>query len=657
MKNMFPLMVECGNLLKNYMEDHIGQENSIEVKEVLCRFTTDIISSCAFGIESNSLKNPDSEFRKYGKKVFDAEGIRRFIVVFFNLLPELFDILRLRIIQKDVSDFFLNAVQETIEYRQKNNIKRNDFLQLLIQLINNGKLDDVDNIKEGGEDINEKNTQSSAAQAFVFFLAGFETSSTTMTFALYELARNEDVQEKLIDEIDRILIKYDNKITYEGISEMHYLDWVIRETLRKYPPLPILTRICNKDYKVPDTDVVIKKGTNVFIPAYGIQRDPKIYPDPEKFDPMRHAPEEKSKRENISALYFGEGPRICIGNLFNLTGAKWRNLRVKLTPTFTSGKMKNMFPLMVECGNLLKNYMEDHIGQENSFEVKEVLCRFTTDIISSCAFGIESNSLKNPDSEFRKYGKKFFTSDGSRKFLIVFFNFLPKLFNLLRFRIIQKDVSDFFLNAVQETIEYREKNKIKRNDFLQLLIQLINNGKLDDVDNNKEGGEDVNEKNIQSSDDMKFGLNEAAAQAFVFFLAGFETSSTTMTFALYELARNEDVQEKLIDEIDRILIKYDNKITYEGISEMHYFDWVIHETLRKYPPVPILIRLCNKDYKVPDTDVVIEKGTTVFIPAYGIQRDPKIYPDPEKFDPMRHAPEEKSKRENIKKFISHICFV
>ena len=74
-----------------------------------------------------------------------------------------------------------------------------------------------------------------------------------------------------------------------------------------------MIRLCNKDYKVPDTDVVIEKGTNIFIPSYGIQRDPKIYPDPEKFDPMRHTPEEKSKRENISALYFGEGPRICIG--------------------------------------------------------------------------------------------------------------------------------------------------------------------------------------------------------------------------------------------------------------------------------------------------------------------------------------------------------
>lgn len=75
--------------------------------------------------------------------------------------------------------------------------------------------------------------------------------------------------------------------------------------------------------------------------------------------------------------------------------------------------------------------------------------------------------------------------------------------------------------------------------------------------------------------ETKFTLNEAAAQAFVFFVAGFETSSSAFTLALYELALNESVQTTLQKEIDKVLEKYNNKLSYEALMEMEYLDWVI----------------------------------------------------------------------------------
>lgn len=145
-------------------------------------------------------------------------------------------------------------------------------------------------------------------------------------------------------------------------------------------------------------------------------------------------------------------------------------------------------------------------------------------------------------------------------------------------RQIPKDLHDFFMNAVKETVDYREKNKTQRNDFMQLLIELKNKGKIEDADskyqNNKE--EEILPKDEKASGaEQKFTLTDAAAQAFVFFIAGFETSSTTMTFAFYELALNPDVQKTLQDEIDKILAKHDNKITYEAVAQMEYLDWVV----------------------------------------------------------------------------------
>ncbi|KAJ8944235.1 hypothetical protein NQ314_009512 [Rhamnusium bicolor] len=163
-----------------------------------------------------------------------------------------------------------------------------------------------------------------AAQSFVFFIAGFETSSTTMTFALYELATHQDLQEKVRNEIKTVLAKHDNQITYDSLSELKYMKQVIdgnifpfSETLRKYPAVPLITRECVEDYKVPGEDVIIEKGTRVFLPIVGIHYDEEYYKNPEVFDPERFNEENKQHLPHYAHLPFGEGPRICIGKYFS----------------------------------------------------------------------------------------------------------------------------------------------------------------------------------------------------------------------------------------------------------------------------------------------------------------------------------------------------
>lgn len=75
----------------------------------------------------------------------------------------------------------------------------------------------------------------------------------------------------------------------------------------------MLFRVCNQDYKIPEEEIVIQKGTKVFVNVWGLHRDPKYYPDPDKFDPDRFEPENVAQRPDFTFLPFGGGPRMCIG--------------------------------------------------------------------------------------------------------------------------------------------------------------------------------------------------------------------------------------------------------------------------------------------------------------------------------------------------------
>ncbi|XP_049814694.1 cytochrome P450 6k1-like [Schistocerca nitens] len=96
----------------------------------------------------------------------------------------------------------------------------------------------------------------------------------------------------------------------------------VPESLRKYPPAPVLNREYNQDYKIPDSDVVLEKGTPVVLSVLGLHHDPTHFPDPDRFDPEMFSEEAKAKRHPYVYLPFGEGPRICIGMRMGLLQSK-----------------------------------------------------------------------------------------------------------------------------------------------------------------------------------------------------------------------------------------------------------------------------------------------------------------------------------------------
>ncbi|XP_034950386.1 cytochrome P450 6B5-like, partial [Chelonus insularis] len=318
-------------------------------------------------------------------------------------------------------------------------------------------------------------------------------------------------------------------------------------------------------------------------------------------------------------------------NLINLTGHKWRILRSKLTPAFTSGKLKQMFPLMAESSEKFKKFVIKYADSNETVEMRDLAAKFATDVISTCCFGLETNSIQNSDSEFRMMCKRILDPSWIMSFKRSIRWYLPGVFKYFGMSLNPEEVSAYFFNLVQNMIQYRETNNYIRHDIMQLLIQLKDDKR---INKNESKTEVIDDKDYQEHDDIVIDDDIIAAQAYVFLLAGFETSSTTMSFTMYELAANPHIQQKVYNEIKDTINKY-GELSYEAMSEMEYLDCVIKETLRKHPPVGVVPRVCNKDYLIPGTNVKIEKGLKVLIPIHAIHHDAEYYPNSEEYDPSR----------------------
>lgn len=162
-------------------------------------------------------------------------------------------------------------------------------------------------------------------------------------------------------------------------------------------------------------------------------------------------------------------------HLFLVAGDVWRNMRHKLTPAFTSGKMKNMFFLMLKCSDNLGAYLEKTAETQKTFNVKELLAKFTMDVIATCAFGMEINSLRDENVEFYKTGTSIFKPSVPLFVKSMFIFLFPAVAEALNVHNNKKKPKEMFTEMIRSTVKYREENDISRNDFLDLLIKLRNN--------------------------------------------------------------------------------------------------------------------------------------------------------------------------------------
>ncbi|XP_018404015.1 PREDICTED: probable cytochrome P450 6a13 [Cyphomyrmex costatus] len=305
LKILLESVKEVCTTMEHYMDKKLSNnETEFELKALFSRYSAQVIAGAGFGVDGYCFddEKKDISFRKLGQTIFkpSTRTIITFVLVF--LIPSLNKILKLRLLPKHVDNFFRTLVAELMEQRRKDGISRNDFLHLMAELerAEGDKFDDV----------------MLTGQAISFFLDGYETSSTVMSFVGFYLARYTKSQEKLRQEVVSVLNKYGSEITYESLKEMTYMDQVINESMRLVPAALLMKKRCTEEFELKGSDGVVCRvspGMEILIPVHAFHNDPQYWENPEEFDPERFNSERKHSIDKFTFLPFGEGPRICVG--------------------------------------------------------------------------------------------------------------------------------------------------------------------------------------------------------------------------------------------------------------------------------------------------------------------------------------------------------
>lgn len=311
MKQMIPLMNTCCDNLIKKLSGVADKEQSVNISKYQQSLTMDVIVSAAFGFEVDSQSNPDEPILSAVRQATQQGGFRRILLTIISIFPFGMKIMELlpSLWMANLKPL-LNISEEIVQLKRggQGNSPRKDMLDLMLAAADDTTVPESKKLSDN----------EIIAQSMVFLFAGHETTSTVLSFACYHLAVSPEIQEKLQQEIDSVWSDDSQMLSYETIHQLPYLDMVISETLRLYPPGFLIIRNCTKDCILKG--VKIPKDIAVMIPVYSIHRDPSIYADPDKFDPERFAKEES--RNPYSFMPFGNGPHNCIGLRFAMIEMK-----------------------------------------------------------------------------------------------------------------------------------------------------------------------------------------------------------------------------------------------------------------------------------------------------------------------------------------------
>ncbi|XP_050355247.1 cytochrome P450 6k1-like [Nymphalis io] len=348
LKSMYYIMEKSAQDYIAYLKDNPNLTKG-DTFNNLSTFCCAAIGAAVFGVTTKSIfKSP---FLSVAHKAFKPTFLRNIQFTIANVSTSMFKTLNIKFF-KEFEPFFIGAIKQTLRQRERENVKKHDFADICVSIQSKGTLKDL----ATGFKL-EPTDELLAAQAFFFFIAGVEPTAFAMFATLIELGRNPEIQQRLHEEIDETFEKYDNKLTFDVIVGMNYLDMVMSEAMRLHPPIGFLSRVCTEDTVLPVGNIKIDKGTKVFTPIYELHHDPKYHPDPEVFNPERFSRENLKTMLDITFQPFGKGNRICVGMRYAQLQAKTglvyllRNFTVK-TNIFKGGIKYKRDQVQVRLANV-----------------------------------------------------------------------------------------------------------------------------------------------------------------------------------------------------------------------------------------------------------------------------------------------------------------
>ncbi|KAI8117466.1 putative cytochrome P450 6u1 [Lucilia cuprina] len=351
MSNIFTALLKVQQTFDKSLQEKLTETDVVyNITQLVEGFNIDVISSLAFGLEGDSLRYKETQFHKMCKNYTQQNNNIYKAYLAFSF-PRLARLLQYRLYSPEATSYFQKLINDKLYEREYQRSQQTpyDFLQIW---------SDSRKISTSMEAFKKLDCSEIAAQAFTFIPAGLEACTTTVSCCLYELALQPDIQDKARCEIIGVLAKYQNKLTLDGLKEMVYLKQILNETLRKHSPYPFLLRLTTKDYELPNSIFMLRKGNHLIIPTSSIHNDATYYKQPEKFDPDHFHSTNVQNRPLCAFLPFGMGPRSCMAQQFiqqqMLVCLVTLLKRYSFTPC-----QETIIPLTYDNGKLLKKPKKD----------------------------------------------------------------------------------------------------------------------------------------------------------------------------------------------------------------------------------------------------------------------------------------------------------
>jgi len=291
---------KCVSKISQHVKDSSGAD--FNFCPVLSQFTIDLLGKSVFGYDFKAMDGRIDKYYEAYKHLFTLTPSR----ILYFMMPWLDRVSFLPQTRKLLNS--IDKLDELFKHMLKNHQEvapdgSKDIMYEMLAALKSSE----DNVHLSEREL--------MANMFVLFVAGHETTSTALSWVIYELAKNPQIQQRVYQEIQEKL--GNNTPAFEDLNKLELVDNVLSESLRLHPPVTLLTtRETQIDLKYKDH--FIPKGSHLGLNIYAVHHDSNYWEDPFTFNPDRFSRENSKGRHKFCYLPFSLGPRMCIGSTFSL---------------------------------------------------------------------------------------------------------------------------------------------------------------------------------------------------------------------------------------------------------------------------------------------------------------------------------------------------